>query len=89
MIKFAKKCTSDSYNTHMFPLNINNRKKETFQVNFARTTQYFKSTIPQCQRLLNITNNNTRLQLYINISFYLKITVIFILNLVFVQVQCE
>ena len=52
MIKFSLKCVSDDFNSKMFPKN-NTKSKEYFQVNFAKTTQYFNSAIPQCQRLLN------------------------------------
>ena len=54
MLKFAKKCSEDLYNKHMFPLNSNTRGKEKYNVNFARTSQYFNSAIPQCQRMLNM-----------------------------------
>ena len=36
----------------MFPYN-DPSKREPFYVNFARTEQYKKSAIPQCQRALN------------------------------------
>ena len=54
MLKFAKKCSEDSYNKYMFPSNSNPRGKEKYNVNFARTSQYFNSAIPQCQRMLNM-----------------------------------
>ena len=41
------------YNQKMFPKNNNVRGKDVFEVNFARTSQYLNSAIPQCQRLLN------------------------------------
>ena len=53
MEKFAIKCTEDKLNHTMFPTNQNVRGKDLFQVNFARTSQYLNSTIPQCQRFLN------------------------------------
>ena len=53
MLNFAIKCLKDKYNKNIFPLNLNPRNRETFTVNFARTTQYYKSAVPQCQRLLN------------------------------------
>ena len=51
--KFALKCVSDKYNHEMFPLNKNQNNKERFSVNFARTSKYLNSAIPQCQRILN------------------------------------
>ena len=57
MKKFAIKCTEDQFNRSMFPKNQNVRGKDVFQVNFARTNQYMKSTIPQCQRILNTIHN--------------------------------
>ena len=53
MEKFAIKCTEEKFNYTMFPKNNSVRNKEEYQVNFARTSQYMKSTIPQCQRFLN------------------------------------
>ena len=53
MLKFSTKCTQDKFNKKMFPLNTNSKNKEHYIVNFARTNKYLKSTIPQCQRLLN------------------------------------
>ena len=38
---------------HIFPVNTNPYNREMFQVNFARTNRYLKSTVPQGQRLLN------------------------------------
>ena len=56
MIKCAMKCTEsdDEFNKKMFPKN-NSQSKEIFEVNFPKTSQYYNSTIPQCQRLLNET----------------------------------
>ena len=53
MLKFAVKCTQDKFNKKVFPLNSNPKNKDHFIVNFARTNKYLKSTVPQCQRLLN------------------------------------
>ena len=53
MKKFALKCTQDQFNQSIFPKNQNVRGKDLYEVNFARTSQYLNSTIPQCQRLLN------------------------------------
>ena len=53
MLTFALKCTEDKFNKTIFPLNTNKNNREVFQVNFARTSQYYKSAVPQCQRLLN------------------------------------
>ena len=52
MTKFSIKCVNDDFNFEIFPRN-NAKCKEKFTVNFAKTTQYFNSAIPQCQRLLN------------------------------------
>ena len=53
MENFSIKCTKDKYNHRMFPKNANVRGKDVFHVNFARSSQYMKSAVPQCQRLLN------------------------------------
>ena len=53
------KCIDHNQNRRFFPRNPNlennivAREREEFIVNFARTEQYRKSTIPSCQRLLN------------------------------------
>ena len=60
MLKFSIKCTQDTHNHKMFPKNENVRGKDTFHVNFARTSQYLHSAVPQCQRLLNNTTNNKK-----------------------------
>ena len=57
-LDFSLKCVKHPRNRRMFPLNpVTNdhfvRRKEIFQVNFARTETYQKSAIPFCQRLLN------------------------------------
>ena len=51
--RFSLKCVQDKFNKSLFPLNTNVKNREYFKVNFARTTKYFNSTVPQCQRLLN------------------------------------
>ena len=53
MKSFALKSAKDKFNKTMFPLNINYKNKDHFRVNFARTSKYMHSTIPQCQRYLN------------------------------------
>ena len=53
MLKFALKCTNDTHNKNIFPKNDHMRGKDIFHVNFARTSQYMNSAVPQCQRLLN------------------------------------
>ena len=58
MLNFALKCTQDKFNNAIFPLNINPNNRESFQVNFARTSKYFNSAVPQCQRMLNEFVNN-------------------------------
>ena len=60
MLKFALKCTKDTVNMKFFPLNEAHLKKERFKVNFARTTAYMNSAIPQCQRMLNYHTSNTK-----------------------------
>ena len=57
-LDFAKKCIKHPKNKRLFPLNArlhgqNQKSKETFIVNWARTDHYQMSTIPYCQRLLN------------------------------------
>ena len=59
MLKFSLKCTKDDHNRKMFPKNANMRGKDVYHVNFARTSQYLHSAVPQCQRLLNNTVNKT------------------------------
>ena len=53
MNKFAVRCVKDKFNKQLFPLNENPKKREAFRVNFARTSKYQKSAVPQCQRMLN------------------------------------
>ena len=59
MLSYAKKCVKHPTNARFFPRNPNNnvnpfiREREPFLVNFVRTENYRKSTIPTCQRLLN------------------------------------
>ena len=58
-MSFSLKCIDHNQNQRFFPRNPNldnsrlAREREEFTVNFARTEQYKKSTIPSCQRLLN------------------------------------
>ena len=57
-LSFAIKCVKHPRNRRMFPMIENKescelRNRNMFQVNFARTSTYKKSTIPFCQRLLN------------------------------------
>ena len=57
-LNFAKKSINHPRNSRLFPENPNKnikniRNHEPFLVNFARTSDYRKSTIPYCQRLLN------------------------------------
>ena len=60
MLSYAKKCINHPNNARFFLVNDNLnlnpliRKWEPFQVNFARTEAYKKSTILHCQRLLNV-----------------------------------
>ena len=57
-LSFAKRSINHPTNSRFFPKNPNKnihsvRNHEPFQVNFARTSDYRKSSIPYCQRLLN------------------------------------
>ena len=57
-LDFALKCLKHKKNSRLFPLNqdfpaYKVRGLKKFEVNFARTSAYMKSTIPYCQRLLN------------------------------------
>ena len=57
-LDFALKCLKHKKNSRLFPVKQNIpackvRDLEKFEVNFARTSAYMKSTIPYCQRLLN------------------------------------
>ena len=57
-LDFALKCLKHKKNSRLFPLNqdipaCKVRDLKKFEVNFARTSAYMKSTIPYCQRLLN------------------------------------
>jgi hypothetical protein len=58
-LDFSLKCIKHEQNQRFFPRNpnldnlIEAREREEFIVNFARTEQYRRSTIPSCQRLLN------------------------------------
>ena len=56
---FAIKCIQDENNQRLFPRNVNVKGKGVYHVNFPRTSQYLKSTIPQCQRYLNTLQNRT------------------------------
>ena len=53
MLKFTLKCTNDKFNGRLFPKNENLRGKDIYHVNYARTSQYLNSAVPQCQRMLN------------------------------------
>ena len=53
LLNFALKCTKSDFNKKMFPKNKNIHNKDVYEVNFARTESYRKSTIIQCQNLLN------------------------------------
>ena len=51
-LSFSLKCLKNEFCKKMFPENVP-VKKEKFVINFARTSKYFDSAIPQCQRTLN------------------------------------
>ena len=59
LLSFSKKCIKNDFNMAMFPKN-EVHKKETFFVNFARTEHYKNSTIPKCQRTLNLHFQNQK-----------------------------
>ena len=50
---FTLRCIQDKFNKAIFPLNSNVRNSDIFEVNFARTSRYYNSAVPQCQRILN------------------------------------
>ena len=55
-INFAIKCTKNDQTKNMFPeqpKQRNTKSANKYKVNFARTTKYLSSAIPQMQRLLN------------------------------------
>ena len=57
--KFATKCTETTQTKFMFPKNktmTNTRKREEFEVQFARTNRLKNSSIPYMQRLLNVNS---------------------------------
>ena len=51
-VSFAKKCISNKFTSKLFPRNPIDRK-EKFKVNYASTSAYYNSAVPQCQRMLN------------------------------------
>ena len=53
VLDFSLKCIKHPQNKKLFPLNTQDRNRDTFVVNFARTSSYQKSTIPYCQNKLN------------------------------------
>ena len=60
MQTFALRCTEDKFNKSLFPINEKPIGGEKYRVNFARTSKYFQSAIPQCQRTLNNYNNHSK-----------------------------
>ena len=56
-LTFAKKCLNNPKMASLFPLNpgynLNSRKSEKYQVNFAHNNRFRYSAIPALQRLLN------------------------------------
>ena len=51
-LSFAKKCITNEFTSQLFPKNPCDRK-EKFKVNYASTSTYYNSAVPQCQRMLN------------------------------------
>ena len=68
-LDFSIKCIKHSQNSRFFPLNPNLEnpteihERENFHVNYARTEDYKISSIPYCQRLLNLHFQNRDLPL--------------------------
>ena len=87
MVKFASKCVKDKFNSKIFPLNTNPHNREVYMVNFARTSRYFNSTIPQCQRILNKMAEENNQQWFIFmisiIHFYIDISMLW--NMVYMD----
>ena len=55
-LRFAKKCAANDKTKVMFPEKVslkNTKNQNRYEVNFARTARYYKSAIPEMQRLLN------------------------------------
>ena len=52
-LRFAKKCVKHEKSKTLFPINNNERNKDKYEVQFARTSRLMFSSIPQLQRLLN------------------------------------
>ena len=52
-LRFANKCLKNEKSKALFPINKNERNKEKYEVQFARTSRLMNSSIPQLQRLLN------------------------------------
>ena len=62
-LDFSLKCVKHTRNSRMFPLNDaasgqDTRQTDMFKVNFASTSTYQDSTIPYCQKLLNMHFRN-------------------------------
>ena len=62
-LDFSLKCVKHTRNSRMFPLNNaasgqDTRQTDMFKVNFASTSTYQDSTIPYCQKLLNMHFRN-------------------------------
>ena len=52
-LSFALKCLESEFNRDLFPRHPNPRRKEIFQVNFAKTEALRKGSVIQCQHALN------------------------------------
>ena len=52
-LNFAKRCVKHPKAEHLFPLNTDDKNKDTYKVQFAKTGRLLKSSIPQMQRALN------------------------------------
>ena len=53
MLTFALRCLKNDFTKDMFPKHEDQKKKEKFVVNFARTEALKNSAIIQCQHALN------------------------------------
>ena len=56
MSEICKKCAANNETKFLFPEKVslkNIKNQNRYEVNFARTARYYKSAIPEMQRLLN------------------------------------
>ena len=53
LLNFAVKCVNDKFSTHISQSTQINTTKRCSKLTLPKQTDTFKSTVPQCQRLLN------------------------------------